>query len=352
MSRLLTTFKKLVSIDSPTGHEQAVADFLIDHFTQRNIIVERDHTGNVFAKIYGFGEPVFLASHMDTVEPGRNIIPVVKDDIITAYGDTVLGADNKSTLAVLLEVIERLKEKKHRPLEILFTVGEESTDPGAATFDYTKVTAKRGLVADIALPVGTIVIGSPAYARFDIVITGKSGHAAFPEKATNVIPVLGSIFSEVTTGKLDEQTILNIGTVTAGSVRNAVPGTATLRGEIRSFDENVLQKQLELFFEKVKTAARKFAVQLDIDYSVDNPTYLFEKQDQYVQQISYVFQQQDIQPTLVKSWSVSDANIFNTKGLQVINIGDGARNTHTRDESIALADMEKLVTLFQLVCQQ
>jgi len=351
MNRLLTTFTKLVSIASQTGQEDAMANFLINYFSQRNISVEKDNAGNVFAKVSGVGEPLFLSAHMDTVEPGTGITPVIANDIVTSKGDTILGADNKSTIAVLIEVIERLKNKKHRPLEILFTTSEESVNLGAEKFDYTKILATKGLIADVALPVGTIICGSPAYLRFDIELIGRSSHAAFFEKANTILPALGEILSETKTGKLDEQTILNIGSGEFGSVRNAVPGRAVISGEVRSFDENKLQKHLQSVLKNIEKIAMKFALKTKIQTAFDNHAYVFEEKNRYLQHLAQIFVDQKIKPNFVKSWSVSDANIFNTKGLQVVNIGDSARHTHTTKESIALADMEKLVAIFMEACQ-
>lgn len=71
---------------------------------------------------------MILSCHMDTVPPGRGIKPVVKKDRITSDGTTILGGDDKAGVAIILEVLASLKEQKipHAPLEILFTLTEES----------------------------------------------------------------------------------------------------------------------------------------------------------------------------------------------------------------------------------
>jgi len=122
MSSIVDTFQTLVQIDSPTGHEEKMAEFLMAFLSKRNIPAERDAIGNIFARVPGVGEPVFLSAHMDTVEPGRGVVPIVKNGIVISKGDTILGADNKATIAVILDFLGRLENKKHRPLEILFTV--------------------------------------------------------------------------------------------------------------------------------------------------------------------------------------------------------------------------------------
>src|SRR5882762_10991353 len=107
MQRITDLFITLAKIDSPTGYESAMADFLVEYFVKRKLSVERDLGGNVFVKVAGIGEPIFLSAHMDTVEPGRNIKPQVKNGSVISDGTTIVGADNKSTVTVLLELLER-----------------------------------------------------------------------------------------------------------------------------------------------------------------------------------------------------------------------------------------------------
>lgn len=343
--RLVENFTRMVSIDSPTGQERLMADFLEQYFCQR-FLTTRDRVNNVLVKIPGAGEPFFFAAHMDTVNPGRGVKPQIRDGRIFSDGNSILGADNKATVAAILETVARLSEtdEPHHPLEILFTVDEESGNTGAKGFDYSQLTAKRGLIADIAEPIGTVVLASPAYARFDIQLTGKAAHAAYPENAASVIPALAHLLSQVRTGRIDQDTILNIGTFTGGYSRNTVPGQVELGGEIRSFKVSSLNLALDKLQSLIETD--RLNVTAIIRSEIDNPAYSFTQEDPWVQEVSNILRSLNIAPSLVKRWSCSDANIFNSKGLQVVNIGDGTRNTHSTEESVAIADMEKLTQVF------
>src|SRR5699024_2017241 len=74
----------------------------IDH-EENNLIFTL--TGNV-----EHVDPIFFTCHMDTVTPGQQIQPQINDDYITSDGTTILGADDKAGIAVLLEVIRQIKE--------------------------------------------------------------------------------------------------------------------------------------------------------------------------------------------------------------------------------------------------
>src|SRR5262245_65766687 len=98
--------------------------------------VEFDHTGskiggevgNLIAHVPGTadGEPLLLCAHMDTVEPGCGVRPVVEGDVIRTDGTTVLGGDDKSGVAIICECVRvcRERELRHPPLDVVLTICE------------------------------------------------------------------------------------------------------------------------------------------------------------------------------------------------------------------------------------
>src|SRR5690625_8002899 len=80
---------------------------------------------------------------MDTVVPGQNIKPSIKDGYIVSDGTTILGADDKAGLAVMFEAIRLLKENEiaHGPLQFDITAGEESGLVGAKNINQDLLTA-------------------------------------------------------------------------------------------------------------------------------------------------------------------------------------------------------------------
>ena len=347
-SNLLKLFLELVHINSPTGQEKIISDYIFSYLVRLGLNPKVSTNNNVFVKTNGVGEPIFLSAHMDTVQPGLEIRTLMKKDTIKSIGNTILGADNKSTISVFLTlVVNILKDDvQHRPLEILFTVDEESRNTGAKKFDISGLRSRKGIISDISAPIGTIVLASPAYIRFDIEILGKSYHAAFPDMARNVLPAISKIIDSKFIGKLDKDSILNIGILSSGSSRNTIPGSSIIQGEIRSFREDLLEKHLSMFLNFVKSEAGKFGVKIKIKHEIDNPAYVFDRNDKFIAKIAKTMQEISIKPAYIKSWSCSDANIFNSEKLQVINIGDGTNFTHTTKENIDLKDMMKLYDFF------
>jgi len=101
-----------------------------------------------------------------------------------------LGADNKAGVCVLLEFLRVLKEDgiQHGPLEIVFTVAEETGLHGAKHLDYSLVSAKVGFVLDSGPPVNKVIVQAPSQKNLRVVIKGKAAHAGVsPEKGINAI---------------------------------------------------------------------------------------------------------------------------------------------------------------------
>ncbi|OGK63022.1 hypothetical protein A2334_01445 [Candidatus Roizmanbacteria bacterium RIFOXYB2_FULL_38_10] len=351
-NNLVDVFIKLVQIDSVTGYEKKITDFLVSYLKGMVDIVKKDSYGNVYARIDGEGKPIFFASHMDTVEPGRGIKPKIKKGYIVSDGTTILGADNKVAIAGMLEIARLIKKSKvlHRPVEFLFTLSEEVGNYGAINFDYSMLRSKLGYCFDTSRPVGTIVDASPFYERFDIIIKGKAAHASLPEQANNVLFFLASLLKEVPLGQLDEDTILNIGVLQSGHVRNTIPGELTFKGEIRSFVESSLLHHKEIVLKKIHQLVKKYNMQIVCEFVRENPGYKHTDKESLraIKNIEKKMSLCGLKPKIESVWGVSDANIFNERGLICFNLGDGTEHPHTTNERISIS---QLMTLARLMTQ-
>src|SRR3989338_6943680 len=176
--RLVDTFLKLVQIDSPSGQEKILVNYLVDYIKSLSLplLVVVDKSGNIICKTFQNDKPILLTAHLDTVEPGKSIKPVIKSGVIKSDGTTILGADNKVGVVAILESLTSYFEKyRNLPsLEVVFTVSEEVGNLGAINLDYSSLRSKLGFSFDGGEPVGTITTASPYYTRFDITLIGKS----------------------------------------------------------------------------------------------------------------------------------------------------------------------------------
>ncbi|MFQ5934698.1 MAG: M20/M25/M40 family metallo-hydrolase, partial [Dehalococcoidia bacterium] len=234
--RLVKSFCDLVQIDSPSDEEEAVAQELTQRLESLGFRPERDAHGNLIASEDG-ETPLLLSAHMDTVEPGRGIKPRVEGDRVMSDGTTILGGDCKAGIAAILEGLESIKEDSvhRRAVQLALTRGEEIGLVGARNMDYSMIKARESVVFDGNGPVSTMTSSSPTYVRFDVKVTGRAAHAGVePEKGLSAIKIAADIINRLPQGRLDEETTINVGTISGGSVRNAVPETVTFSGEFRS----------------------------------------------------------------------------------------------------------------------
>lgn len=347
MTNLVNLFFDLVKIDSPTGHEDEVAKYVAKFFEKRKMKPQVDSFGNIIVKLDGEGEPIFLSAHLDTVEPGRGIKPVIKNGKIKSSTNTILGADNKVTLAALMHLADELQERKvmHRPIDLVFTRYEESENLGAINLNYKLIRAKSGFISDASRPVGVIITASPFYLRFDIEILGNSSHASRPEDANNAVLVFADAVRSIKLGKIDSKTITNIGVVNAGHVRNTIPGEMRLSGEIRSFEDGKVEKISKSLISEFQKSAKKYGSKIKTKVVLENPGYEYEKSDELIKQAQKSIKSVGSKAILERYYGCSDANIFVGKGLKILNIGNGSRNAHTIDEEISIKDFEKFYRL-------
>jgi tripeptide aminopeptidase len=98
------------------------------------------------------------------VEPGRGVKPVVRDGVIRTDGRTVLGADNKASVAALLEAVRTIAQHNlpHRDVDLVLTWGEERGHAGAVAFDVGRLTARMGVTMDDTRPPGHVTVSALA----------------------------------------------------------------------------------------------------------------------------------------------------------------------------------------------
>lgn len=341
---VIQTFFDLVQIDSPSGEEENVLGFIDTYLSACGITHSRDTYGNLIAKIVGDGAPLILTAHCDTVNPGKGIKPVLLDGIISSKGDTILGADNKVGLAAILDAVAYCKKNNlpTKTLELVFTKSEEVANLGATNLDYSHLMAKEGYCFDKASPVGTIVSAAPFYNRFDITLKGKASHGSRPEDGINVLEIFADGYALVKKGKVSSKTIVNIGYIQAGAVRNSIPEKMILQGEVRSFSEKELEQYTQAVFAVFKKSAHSRGGSAELEKARENGGYEYEDDNVLLLRTKKVFETLDIKPLVVQTWGISDANVFHENGISVMELGDGSQDTHTINESISVENLIKL----------
>lgn len=230
--------RALIDIESVTGNERAVGDFLFEHLaglargggggTVERMPVAPDRF-NVFA---AWGEPVVvLSTHIDTVPP---FFPSSEDaEFIRGRG----ACDTKGGIAAMLAATRELLAGGARGFGLLFVVGEETDSAGATVANQDPRGARfliNGEPTENRLALGT---KGALYLRLEA--EGRAAHSAYPELGDSAIEKLLAALGRIREVPLPSdpvlgETTLNVGTVAGGRAANVVADHAWAEVMVRT----------------------------------------------------------------------------------------------------------------------
>lgn len=359
--RLRDLLLDLVTTDSHSRKEREVALKLKTAMEAIGATVEIDgageavggNTGNVICRIpanNSSAPPIFLAAHMDTVIPGEGVKPIIEGTIIRSDGTTVLGGDDKSGCAIIVEVCRIMQEQNlpHGEIEAVFTICEEVGLLGAKHLDVKKLNSKYGLVLD-SDDIGYLFTQAPAADHMEWTIYGLEAHAAMaPDKGISAIKIAGEALAKMKLGKVDQETVANIGFIQGGGPTNVVPNKVVLRGEARSLKEAKLDAQTRHMDECFREAAAKYEVEVGgVTRTARVESHIVREYDrldvaadaEIVKLVIQAARNLHLNVEPMEMLGGCDANVINGKGLQCANLGTGMRAIHTVNEWLDLRDL-------------
>ena len=349
-NHLIDTFFRLVQIDSESGDEIRVIQFLKDYFErkfQAECII--DSYGNLIARVppknSSRSEPVLFGMHADTVKPGKGIEPVLEDGVIRSKGATILGADDKAGIA---ELIEGLRTAEcYPPLEIVISKEEEIGHLGVKNLDASMLRSKMGFVLDSS-DLDTIIIGGPSNMFIDVEIIGKAAHAGMdPEKGISAIKAASYAVAILKEGWIDAETTVNVGTIQGGSVRNSVPEKAELQVQCRSLNHDKCIHQSELVKQVFETAALSIGARAEVKLNMAYQAMKVPENAEVVKVVQKAIDAIGLKPQLRIIGGGSDASEYNAKGIQSVVIGTGGHLGHSVDEYVYVDDLQQAARLIK-----
>ena len=359
---VVSLFTELAAIPSPPGEEREVADRVKHHLRTLGLTVEEDDAGqrigstmgNLLARIERTdggggadgGVPIFLCAHLDTVPPTARIEPTVEDGVVRNAEPTILGADNKAAVAVMLEAVHRILEERrsHAGIELLFTPKEETGLEGAKEFDAGRLAARAGFVFDHAGPIGEIVAAAPSSTAIDAVFKGRAAHAGMhPEEGRSAIYAAARAVADLRLGRIDEETTANVGEIVGGTARNIVPDRCALTAEARSRDERKLAELVQEIVDSFAFAASVAECELEVELEEKYRAYRFRSDDLPFRLALAALERAGFEPRGIEAGGGADANVFNARGLPCATLANGMTRNISDDENIAVADLEAMV---------
>jgi tripeptide aminopeptidase len=386
-------FAELCRIESPSGHERACAERVRAELGSLGIEVHEDDAaaaagsdcGNLLARIpaapqqlevqlgehvegsggglhgravrsgseFGAGAGgragagILLCAHLDTVPLAAPVEPVQVDGFWENANEGILGADNKAAVAVLLAFARRIsRERPPIDIELLFTVGEEVSLAGARAFDATSLRSDFGYVLDHASSIGEIVLASPSHFRVEASFRGAAAHAGLrPEEGRSAILAAAHAIARMPHGRLDEDTTVNVGTISGGSAINVVAEHCTLVAEVRSLSEQRAETVTGEVVDRLHEAANRPECECDVDISVQRTFtgYRTPASAPAVVAAELALRACGYEPVRIASGGASDANALLLGGLTVVNLANGTERNHEPGERVAVTALQGML---------
>ncbi len=358
--RYVEHFLDLVRIDSHSRKEGAIMRRLQADLEALGARVEYDdagtavggEVGNLIARLPGTrpaAPPFFLNAHVDTVVPGEGVKPRLDGDVIRTDGTTVLGGDDKSGVAVIVEVLRALKQEgvPYGDLEVVFTICEEVGLLGAKHLDYGRLRAREGISLDSDGP-EEIIAEAPAACRLEFRVHGLAAHAGVrPEAGVSAIRIAAEAIARMRLGRLDHESTANIGVIEGGKATNIITDFVLAKGEARSHNERKLARQVAHMQRRFQHAARRHRVERDGDVvtgrvedsvSRDYPRLRLTPDLRIVQLIREAGRRLGREVGVRRTGGGLDANIFNDRGITVATFGTGQHEIHTLNEYLNIPE--------------
>ncbi len=360
--RLLERFVRLCETPSPTGSERAVADDVLAELQEMGVeVVEDDRAeparagaGNLIARVPGTGERwIAFFAHLDTVPEAGRIEVELTDGVFRSRGETILGADNKAAVAVLVELAARAAAlPREAGVELVFTVAEEDGLRGAKEVDVGGLRSTQGFVLDHATPIGEVITSAPTYQRIVAEFEGVEAHAGIrPEDGRSAIEAAAAAIVRMDLGRLDDETTANAGVIAGGVASNVVAGACRLECEARSLDETKVAAATAAIIDACTWAASELGVDVDVDVDEVFRGYRQASASAGVQLARSALERCGITAREVATGGGSDANALLARGFDAVLLANGTTDNHTPSESVGAAQLGEMLAVCEAIVE-
>ncbi len=355
--------------------------------------VEMDKWGYVFATIPSNSDKsnvptICFCAHMDTAPDcsGTNVKPIVHrnyqgepivlpddttqiitkekqtylqgkygDDIITASGETLLGADDKAGIAIIMDFAKYMLEHpelKHGDIRILFTPDEE-IGKGVDHLDMEKLNADFGYTLDGG-PEGSIEDESFSADGMKVTIEGLSAHPGYAKgKMVNAIKMAALLVDSLPKDTLTPETTSNReGFIHPFAIEGALE-KASVEFIIRDHQTSKLAEYEKLISETMQSIADNHP---GIEYNIEifeqyrNMKEILNKYPQVCDYAGEAMEKVGVKPIFKIIRGGTDGSRMSFMGMPCPNIFTGEMAIHSRQEYVVVQDMEKSVcTLIELI---
>jgi tripeptide aminopeptidase len=304
------------------------------------------------------GAPIILPddnSQVITTEAYPYLRKHIGKSIITASGKTLLGADDKSGVAIIMDMAHYLMTHptiKHGDIKILFTPDEE-VGRGTEKLDLTKVGAHFGFTLDGG-EVGTFEDETFSADAATIVIDGVSAHPGYAKgKMINAIKIAAEIVAALPKDSwCPEATSGREGFVHPVDI-NGIQEKATLQFIVRDFDTATLAVHEKKLFDLAASIVSKYpgvTITCSVTEQYRNMKEIIDQHPHIAMLAKAAYEKAGLIMVKEPIRGGTDGSRLSFMGLPCPNIFTGMQAIHSKHEWVGVTDMEKSVEVLVNIC--
>jgi tripeptide aminopeptidase len=300
------------------------------------------------------GAPILLPddpSQIITVEKYPYLKNFIGKEIITASGKTLLGADDKAGVAILISLAAYLMENQtiqHGPIKILFTPDEE-VGRGADFIDFKKMNAHFGYTLDGGA-LGCFEMESFSADQLILTIDGVMAHPGSAKGVMqNAIKIAADIIASLPRDQwCPEHTEGKVGFVHPTNIQGGAE-QVQIEFLIRDFNTTNLAIYEARLLEIAETVIRqnpnynRATVQIQVKQQYRNMKEVIDQHPQMVDLAFAAYQRAGITPIIEPIRGGTDGSRMSFMGLPTANIFTGMQAIHSKQEWVGVSDMQQAV---------
>lgn len=296
---------------------------------------------------YDGGEIIINKEKNIVLTPGMNpeLLDYVGNTIVTSDGTTLLGADNKAGIAIIMDSLEQIKnhpEIKHGDICVAFTPDEE-VQGGAELFDI------EGFGADFAFTIDGDGVGEFNYETFNaadahIECKGVCIHpGTAKDKLINPIVLANEFLSALPRNEAPETTEGREGFYYVYEISGDTD-VAKIDLLLRDFERDSMERRMTFLKEVVSKINEKWGkeyVSIDIKTQYYNMNDFLKDQEHIINNALEAYRQCNLEPKIVAVRGGTDGSTLSRRGLPTPNLFVGGHNYHSVSEFASIEAMEK-----------
>jgi len=268
--------------------------------------------------------------------------------IITASGNTLLGADDKAGVAIIMDMVQYITshpEIKHGTIKILFTPDEE-VGQGTAKVDLKKLGADFGYTLDGG-ELGTLEDETFSADAATITVNGVIAHPGYAKnKLVNALKIVGEILAALPKDEFSPETTEGREGFVHPTSIEGIAEKASISFIVRDFVTSKLaehEARLKQIAENVVAKHKGSTMQFDVQEQYRNMKEVLDKHLQVVAFAEEAYKRSNISVVNEPIRGGTDGSRLSFMGLPSPNIFTGMQAIHSKKEWVGVSDMEKAV---------